>query len=113
MPFVTYAIRDPRTGAYVYVGQSGRLAKRIAEHLRCGVRPRARGGIKAWLHDTLASGVTPEFVELETAEFEEASLQSEAKWVKRLAREGHPLLNRWREHREIIRVQHAVFSCIG
>lgn len=35
-------------------------------------------------------------------ETEEESLLSESKWVEKLSEIGHPLLNRWEEHQELI-----------
>lgn len=35
-------------------------------------------------------------------ETEEESLLSECKWVEKFSEIGHPLLNRWEEHQELI-----------
>ena len=34
---------------------------------------------------------------------EEESLRSETEWVRKLVSDGYPLLNRWREHRDIVK----------
>lgn len=39
---------------------------------------------------------------LEVVETEEQSLLSECNWVEKFAAAGHPLLNRWEEHQELI-----------
>ncbi len=39
---------------------------------------------------------------LDTVETEEESLLSECKWVEKFSEVGHPLLNRWEEHQELI-----------
>lgn len=46
--------------------------------------------------------MVPGFVVLEVVETEEQSLLSESNWVEKLAAIGHPLLNRWEEHQELI-----------
>lgn len=58
--------------------------------------------MKAWLHQAERAGVTPDFMVLEVVETEEQSLLSESNWVEKLAAIGHPLLNRWEEHQELI-----------
>ena len=46
--------------------------------------------------------MVPDFVVLEVVETEEQSLLSESNWIEKLATIGHPLLNRWEEHQELI-----------
>jgi len=102
--YVTYGSFDPRTGGFVYVGQSGSFARRIAAHLKPRVaRPHHRfRPIRAWIWDALAAGSTPGFRVLDVCETEEQSLASEALWVERLAAQGNKLLNRWLEHQSVI-----------
>lgn len=99
--YTTYAIRDPRSGKFVYVGQTINFYKRRKNHLKLrSHRPNIQGmNIKKWMYDTLSSGVRPEFVILDRSENEEASLQSETEWARRLIREGNPLLNHWQAHK--------------
>ena len=104
-PFVTYAIADPQTGRYVYVGQTKDFEERRHAHLRrARRRPRIKtSNIKTWLFDCLSSGVSPEFVILEHCSSIEDSLASEQRWVERFASEANPLINRWRAHRTVIK----------
>jgi hypothetical protein len=103
--YITYGIRDPRSGLFVYVGQTGRYEKRQRDHLkRRDARPRIKTeNIKTWMFDALSAGVIPQFILLETAKTEADSLLSETNWVKKLAAEGHPLLNRWKIHRALVK----------
>jgi len=100
--YVTYAILDPRTDEFVYVGQSGSFARRIADHLKTRTeRPHSRlRPIRAWIWDVTKTGSTPRFRVLDICETEERSLASEALWVERLAAQGHKLLNRWLNHHQ-------------
>ena len=93
---VTYGILDPRTGGFVYVGQSGSFALRIASHLRARPeRPHPRfRPIRAWIWDLVKAGNSPRFRVLDVCDTKEQSFASEALWVGRLASEGHRLLNR-------------------
>lgn len=106
--FTTYGIVDPRTGHFVYIGQTSDFEKRKRAHLR-GLdegrrRPRIpRENIVTWTYGALAAGVTPVVIILETVGTYEQSLISESEWVHRLAAENHPLLNRWKEHKEAIK----------
>lgn len=94
--YVTYGILDPRTGGFVYVGQSGSFAKRIASHLRARPeRPHPRfRPIRAWIWDAVKAGASLRFRVLDVCDTKERSLASEALWVGRLASDGHKLLNR-------------------
>lgn len=100
-PFVTYDILDLRTGRFVYVGQSGSFAQRIASHLKTRrERPNSRfHPIRAWIWDAINSGISPRFRVLDVCDTRERSLASETLWARRLVEEGHGLLNRRREHR--------------
>ena len=102
--FTTYFIADPDTGYVVYVGQTANFLKRKKSHLRLRKRPNIKtANIKTWLHDLISDGKIPVIEALETVETEEESLESETKWVKKFAKEGHPLLNRWKVHRDSIK----------
>ena len=102
--FLTYYIADPDTGYVVYVGQTTNFVKRKKTHLRLQKRPNIKTtNIKTWLHDFISEGKTPIIEVLETVNTEQESLASETKWIKKFAKEGHPLLNRWKIHRELIK----------
>jgi hypothetical protein len=81
--YTTYAIRDPRSGLFVYVGQTSDFARRCRAHLACAkTRPRRRSmDIKLWVFELVAAGQLPSFQVLEVVRTREASLASEAKWV--------------------------------
>lgn len=64
-----------------------------------------KGSIQHWLSKTIMAGETPLFVILDDkTATEDESLASELEWVERLAAIGHPLFNRWEEHRDIIEI---------
>lgn len=101
---ITYAIICPRTGLFVYVGQTTSYRKRMAAHRRVAKSAKkARAGIKRWLQEMRAAGLKPRFKQLEKTHSLAASLASETYWITRLAAEGHPLLNRISYHRHIIK----------
>ena len=102
--YTTYSIADPCTGDIVYVGQTANFEQRKKSHLRLKKRPNIKTmNIKTWLHDLISDGKVPVIAILETVETEEESLVSETKWVEKFAKEGHPLLNRWNMHRNLIK----------
>src|SRR4051812_25135196 len=98
--FITYAVRDPRNGQVVYVGQTSDFAKRKQSHLRHAAssrRPAYAPGyrnISTWLQDMFVAGVIPAFDVLEVVDTLEMSLASETKWVAWMAAAGHRLLNK-------------------
>ena len=102
----TYGIVDPRTGLFVYVGQTNDFERRRRQHLsthRAKKTRHAKGSIKTWLKKAHAAGLEPGFIILDIAETEEASLLSESSWIDKLGRQaGHPIRNLWDEHREIL-----------
>lgn len=101
--YTTYAIADPRTRLFFYVGQSSHIEKRKKQHLAAHrLRKIKRGSVQHWLKQLHQDGLAPLFIVLEVVETEEESLVSETKWVEKLAAIGHPLFNRWEEHRELI-----------
>lgn len=103
--YVTYGIVDPQSKLFVYVGQTNNFERRCEQHLsahRLRKRP-AKSSIQHWLRRTIKAGRAPQFVILDDyTQTEEESLASERLWVGRLAEIGHPLYNRWDEHRELI-----------
>src|ERR1700722_13675863 len=94
--FITYGIRDPRTGQFVYIGQANDYVTRQKSHLRKRKsRPRVSiVNIKVWMYDALTAGIVPEFVILEEVGTLEDSLFSELSWVRKLREENHQLLNK-------------------
>ena len=101
--YTTYAITDPRTTRFFYVGQTRHFEKRRRQHLAAHrLRKITRGTVQHWLKAMHQEGHTPLFTVLELVETEEESLVSETKWVEKLSALGHPLFNRWREHKEMI-----------
>ena len=107
--FTTYGIIDPRTGHFVYIGQTSDFEKRKRTHLRGpeeGRRPPKipRENIVTWIYGALTTGVRPVIVVLETVGTYAESLLSESEWVHRMAAENHPLLNKWKEHKVVIKL---------
>lgn len=103
--YTTYGIVDPVTRLFVYVGQSARFDERKRQHLTTHRKTRTRhkkGSVQAWLVQAHAAGITPLFLVLEVVETEALSIESESNWVEKLAAIGHPLLNRWEEHQDLI-----------
>lgn len=104
--YTTYCIRDPLTGLVVYVGQTRDFEKRKRSHLRIrqNERPRIKTqNIKTYMWDTLSKNLVPSFEILETVQTIEESLKSETKWVLNFSEKNHVLLNRWKEHRNILK----------
>ena len=104
--YTTYGILDPRTGLFVYVGQTNSMERRQRQHLSTHRTKKTKhpiGSIKTWLCEAQRKGIEPVFVTLELVETEEESLISESKWVDKLGRlAGHPIRNLWDEHRDIL-----------
>lgn len=64
------------------------------------------------MEDMRADGITPVFEPLEEKPTQRAAQAAETRYVWKYAKLGHPLLNAWPWHREIIaRVQKA--GCIN
>ncbi|MCB1096086.1 MAG: GIY-YIG nuclease family protein [Verrucomicrobiae bacterium] len=101
--FTTYGIVDPRTRLFVYIGQTKDFEARKKQHLAAfRLRKPVRGSVKWWLKRLHQDGLEPIFIVLEVVETEAESLESESKWVEKISRLGHPLLNRWEEHKDLI-----------
>ena len=102
--FVTYGIADPISKLFVYIGQTSHFERRKCAHLsvhRERTKPK-RSSIKHWLRSIHAAGLEPPFVILDSVQSEAESLANETHWVEVFAALGHPLYNRWKEHREAI-----------
>ncbi len=101
--YTTYAIVDPRSKLFVYVGQTNDMTRRQREHLAARrLRNPPAASVKARLKRMHQSKVKPLFIVLEVVETESESLTSENKWVEKIAALGHPLYNRWDEHKALI-----------
>lgn len=103
--WTTYAVRDPDTREVVYVGQTSDFERRQRAHQRVGLKRPGFGAqnIKTWMWDTISAGKTPLFEALELCDTELSSLASETRWVEEFTRRGYKLLNRWWEHRSIVK----------
>jgi len=109
--YTTYAIVDPKTRLLVYIGQTNDFERRCNEHRRTHRKSKLpRNSVKAWLKRLHQAGHAPKFLVLEVVETEAESLESEIKWVEKIAALGHPLYNRWDEHKELIE---AAESAVG
>lgn len=102
--YTTYGIVDPNTKWIIYVGQTNNFERRKGDHLTTHRERKAspKGSLQHWLKVSHKAKITPEFIILEVVETESESLKSETKWVEKIAAIGHPLLNRWDEHKEFI-----------
>lgn len=101
--YTTYAISDPRTRLFVYVGQTNNYELRRQQHLKAHRQRKAKpGSLQHWLKALHAEKHEPVFTLLEIVETEAESLESENKWVEKIAALGHPLFNGWEEHKALI-----------
>ena len=101
----TYGIVDPVTRLFVYVGRTADFEARKRQHLTTHRQKKTHhkdGSLQAWLIQAHAAKITPAFIVLDVVETEALSLDSENNWIEKLAAIGHPLLNRWDEHKELI-----------
>jgi hypothetical protein len=81
-----YALVDPRTGQWRYIGKTeGRLQKRLNEHWCNAWRRLASGGymykqhVYCWIRSM--GGTKPEVVELEEHQTHEALMVAEMEWI--------------------------------
>lgn len=90
---VIYALREPGSEQFRYVGQTVNPVHRLQGHLKESQLPYAQGGAKArWVKSLLRNGKEPEMIALELAPAEHAA-EREHFWIERLKEGGHPLLN--------------------
>ena len=82
----TYAILDPLSGLFVYVGQTNDFERRQRQHRAVHHKkgPFPSGSIKIWLADARRRGIEPVFIVLEVVETDGESKESETKWVEKL-----------------------------
>lgn len=86
--YSVYIAVDPRRRQIFYVGHTGNLEARIADHM-C----RSKGAYGARIRDVLASGRAPEFICLETHETRNEALAGETFWISLLDSRGIILCN--------------------
>jgi hypothetical protein len=83
-----YALKDPRTDQFHYVGQTINPVERFRIH--CS--PASEVPTYEWIHELRASGLKPAFVIIDHAHRENAQ-ESEKWWIAELRADGHPLKN--------------------
>lgn len=88
MRYVIYAIVDPRTNAFLYIGHTGSFWQRVKLHFV----PNKCNGSKATAA-LLAIGVKPRIRILERAKTKKAADYKETKWIHFAEASGHPLFN--------------------
>ncbi len=86
-----YSLRDPMTGALIYVGQTrSSIQERLRNHLK--EVQRGLGKSLSPVHTRIAQCL-PRLPVIETVDANGIWDVSEAVWIDRLRRDGHPLLN--------------------
>lgn len=112
-PFVVYLIVDPKDDNPFYVGQTGDMGRRKANHIR-SASPQSQRRVGKRLAEILAREEAPVFKIVQHCATEQESLIAESEWVKRCSQRGYELCNRWREHRELQELfgakQHGLFD---
>lgn len=107
MKYTTYAIKDPRDNVPVYVGQTSNIERRRKQYRNRIKKNKIPNygtiNITTYLVKLNRLGFEPIIEILDKQDTEERSLASETEWVRRLVSAGHPLLNRWKEHRAIVK----------
>ena len=91
---MVYEITDPRTGKVFYVGASWRFHGRQKEHMRLAVRSTRRT-----IEAILATGTTPEFRMVGTADNATERRSLELKTIAQHLRAGTKLTNPHTDHR--------------
>lgn len=84
-----YALRDPVTHWFYYVGQSLNPRGRFREHLKEKLSPLKL----EWVEDLTARGLLPWLMILERVPLEQL-YQREGFWITKLRDQGHPLFNK-------------------
>ena len=83
-----YALVDPRTEDYRYVGQTLRtLAERRSSHITSARRGLVKQRVSAWIRDLLNEGLRPEIELLQNTTQENVG-NDERKWIERLRSKG-------------------------
>lgn len=83
-----YALVDPRTDKYFYVGATLNLKTRFQSHLKRSTNSK----VKAVVDELRLASLEPKCVVLDTVPFQE-KLQRERYWLVKCGNEGHPLVN--------------------
>jgi predicted GIY-YIG superfamily endonuclease len=79
-----YGLFDSAKAAFLYVGQTANLKKRLTEHRTNKRKPR--------IWDLFHNGTEPSMIPLDAVPKEQA-IDAEAKLIQAFARVNHPLLN--------------------
>ncbi|PLS84243.1 MAG: hypothetical protein CYG60_18965 [Actinobacteria bacterium] len=85
-----YALQDPRSGDFFYVGVSKDAQLRLKQHL--SLNGGGSRGLKLRLREMMDKGVSPILTVLETVD-ETRALERENYHIDRLNTEGEPLVN--------------------
>lgn len=91
-----YALQDPRTKEFRYVGASANATARLKQHIMYTATDNKKAGTAAkrvWLTELAQAGLEPYLVTLEVANKPKVS-EREKYWIAKLASEGEPLTNR-------------------
>jgi hypothetical protein len=87
-----YALKDPRSGEYRYVGKTSKsLEDRLRYHIRDAQRRRHSLRRFTWILGLLDEGLSPEISLLETVSIDWQA--AEKRWIRQLRSEGCNLLN--------------------
>ncbi len=107
MEYVTYLIKDPRDNVPIYVGQTSNFDKRRKQYFSKIKKDKIPnyGTINITMYLVILNrlGFIPIFEIVDTQDTEENSLISETDWVRKIVKSGYPVLNRWKEHRVIVK----------
>jgi predicted GIY-YIG superfamily endonuclease len=89
---IVYGLVDPRTDTLRYIGQSKDPRKRYWRH--CHPAKNSYTHRDNWIRAILRQGLTPEFIELDSAATQEDADLLECFWIASLRAAGALLLNR-------------------
>lgn len=81
-----YALKDPSTGDFKYIGKSDHPNVRISQHLR-SAKGSKRNEKQAWINKLILAGKPPELIILEEVDAENWE-DAERKWISIYRREG-------------------------
>jgi len=92
-----YKLIDPRDKATRYVGITKNATKRLEYHMRNAKRARFNEGLRAWINELTALGLSPELIVIETISrpqnAEADAREREQQWIQELTSQGAHLLN--------------------
>lgn len=105
MTFVIYEIVDPRDNSPIYIGQTSSFDNRIKTHIENAKRkpPNIKTfNIRVYASKLYLNGHLIKIRPLHTVDTLEEALDEETKIIELISKK-YPLLNRDKEHREIIK----------